>query len=200
MRNLPGRAYFLVKARQCRAICRKRFRQELQRHRLFQFEIVGAINLAHPTTADQPEDSVATRKNVARNEPGIINRVRVRARSLHLDRRVFGEVCLSGDYSGGQTENIFFDKLGRLLVEGQHLLDLAAQAGILTASLIQVGRSIRGNALERRLKQFIDFTPALGFHRHYPRKSSGTTTPSPASIHAEPSAEKFSAPPQSLRG
>jgi hypothetical protein len=37
----------------------ERFRQELQRDRLAQLEVVGAVDLAHATAADQSDDAVA---------------------------------------------------------------------------------------------------------------------------------------------
>ena len=52
MRNLAGDAHFAMKARECGAIAEITVRQKLERYGLAEFEIVGAIDLAHPAFAE----------------------------------------------------------------------------------------------------------------------------------------------------
>ena len=59
MRDAPRGANFVAEARPKTFVPSRRFGQKLQRHRLAQRQVVGAIHLAHATLAEQSHDSVA---------------------------------------------------------------------------------------------------------------------------------------------
>ena len=46
-------------------------RQELERHRLAELQVVGAVDLAHAAAAEQPADAIASRQHRARDEPAV---------------------------------------------------------------------------------------------------------------------------------
>ena len=68
MRNLPGDAHFRKQPLAPHGIVCKRLGQEFQRHRLSQLEIVGAINLAHASAADQPDNAIPAGQHHPRRE------------------------------------------------------------------------------------------------------------------------------------
>ena len=56
----------------------ERRRQELQRHRLTEPQIVGAIDFAHAAAAEQADDPIAAVENDAGRELSVIDRARRR--------------------------------------------------------------------------------------------------------------------------
>ena len=59
MRDLARDAHLVAKTLQRVRIARHGFGQELQRHRLAEHQIVGAIDLAHAALAEQRDDPIA---------------------------------------------------------------------------------------------------------------------------------------------
>jgi hypothetical protein len=59
MRNLPRYPHFRKQPLAPNGIICKRLGQEFQRHRLSQFEIVGAVDFSHSAPADQPDNAVS---------------------------------------------------------------------------------------------------------------------------------------------
>ena len=76
MRDLARRAHFVVKLREARGIAGDRVGQELQRDRLPEPEIVGAIDLAHAAFAEQADDAIAAVEHRARRKAAVADRVR----------------------------------------------------------------------------------------------------------------------------
>jgi hypothetical protein len=68
MRDLTRHAQFVVESLQAIGVLTDGLRQELQRDRLIEGQIVGAIDLAHPATAEQRHQSVPTSYDCARRE------------------------------------------------------------------------------------------------------------------------------------
>ena len=62
VRNLPRDAHFAVEARQRRAVFGHRLGQELQRYRLPQLQVVGAIDLAHSAFPGQRHDAITVQQ------------------------------------------------------------------------------------------------------------------------------------------
>ena len=69
MRNLPGRCVPLAEARQRLLIGAEGGGQELQRHGLFQRQILGAVHLAHPAAPQQRHNAVPPAQHLSRSEP-----------------------------------------------------------------------------------------------------------------------------------
>ena len=63
-------AHFVVELREARRVVSQVVGQELQRDRLTEPEIVGAVDLAHAAAAEQPDDAVAAVEHVARARTG----------------------------------------------------------------------------------------------------------------------------------
>ena len=59
VRHLPRGAHLVVELREPRRIVRERRRQELQRDRLAEPQVVGAIDLAHAAAPEQADDAIA---------------------------------------------------------------------------------------------------------------------------------------------
>ena len=59
MRDLPRDAQLVVKLRQPLVVGRDAVRQELQRDRLIECEVLGAVHLAHAAAAEQGDETVA---------------------------------------------------------------------------------------------------------------------------------------------
>jgi hypothetical protein len=68
VRHLPRQAHLLVETRECRRVLRERGGQKLERDRLLEFQVVGAVDLAHAPAAQQPDDAVAPGQLVAGDE------------------------------------------------------------------------------------------------------------------------------------
>ena len=75
MRELPRDADFGEEALAADRIARQRARQELQRDRLSELEVVGAVDLAHAAAAEQADDAVAVGEDDAGGEPTDGNRI-----------------------------------------------------------------------------------------------------------------------------
>ena len=85
MRDLARHAHFGVELRQARGIAIDVRRQELQRDRLPELQIVGAIDLAHAAAAEAADDAVAAAEQRAGSESGR-DRWRRRWRAIRLVR------------------------------------------------------------------------------------------------------------------
>ena len=73
MRNLPRHAHFGVELHQARRIAIELRRQELQRDRLPQLQIVGAVDLAHPASSEPADDPIASAEKRAGREAPVID-------------------------------------------------------------------------------------------------------------------------------
>ncbi len=76
MRDLPRQPDFLMEARQPVGAMRELLRQELQRDRLSELQVVRTIHLAHATAAQQSDDAVAAGQHRAGNELRAVEGVR----------------------------------------------------------------------------------------------------------------------------
>jgi len=57
--------------------------QELERHRLAESQIIGAINLAHAASAQQGDDAITTGQKPARKKAALIRGAAGRAQLFH---------------------------------------------------------------------------------------------------------------------
>ena len=71
MRHLARDADLVAKAFERLLVVRDGFRQELERDRLVEDEVVGAVDLAHPAFAEHGDDAVAAAEQFARSEPSL---------------------------------------------------------------------------------------------------------------------------------
>jgi hypothetical protein len=71
VRDLARDAHFVVKAGQHAGIARHGFGQELERHRLIESKVVGAIDFAHAAFAEQSDDLIAPSHHHARGEAAL---------------------------------------------------------------------------------------------------------------------------------
>ena len=74
MRDLPRHAHFGVKLCQPRGIAIDIGRKKLERDRLSELQIVGAIHLAHPALAEPANHAIAPAENGARLKASVIDR------------------------------------------------------------------------------------------------------------------------------
>ena len=98
VRDLPRGPRLLEQALQQRGVTLTFLRQELQRDALAQLEIVGAIDLAHPSSAEQAHDAVPVEQPLAGAEHRVVEeswRRRV-AKVLRLDDGVGQGVRIGG--------------------------------------------------------------------------------------------------------
>src|SRR5581483_4156491 len=72
MGNSARNANFIVKSFERDRILCSSFGQELQCNRLLETQVVGAIDLAHTSTAEERDDSITLGKNGSRNEAALI--------------------------------------------------------------------------------------------------------------------------------
>ena len=75
VRDLTCDAHFTMKTRERRAVTQEVFGKKLQRNRLAQLEIIGAVNFAHAAFAEQPDDAVTIGEDGAGYEPRVIDRI-----------------------------------------------------------------------------------------------------------------------------
>lgn len=68
MRDLSSDTHFGKESLQPHRMIGKRAREEFQRNRLAQLQIVGAIDFAHSAAPEQADDSIATREDCAWSE------------------------------------------------------------------------------------------------------------------------------------
>ena len=78
VRDLTRDPHFRVEPLEALLLRREVLRQELQRHRLPELQVVRPVHLAHPASAEQPDDPVSLRQHGTRREPARLNRVRRR--------------------------------------------------------------------------------------------------------------------------
>ena len=74
MRDLARHPHFGVELRQPRRIAVDVRRQELQRDRLAELQVVGAVDLAHAAAAEPPDDAVASAEERAGLEAAVVDR------------------------------------------------------------------------------------------------------------------------------
>jgi hypothetical protein len=75
MRHRARAAHFRQQAVVCRGVALERLRQERQRDRLAEFQVVGAIDLAHAPAPGQRDDAVAAGEDGARREAARVDRM-----------------------------------------------------------------------------------------------------------------------------
>ena len=73
VRDLPRRAHLVVKLRETHRIVTKVLGQELQRDRLPEAHVIGAIDLAHPAAPEKADDAVARIEQRTRCETSVID-------------------------------------------------------------------------------------------------------------------------------
>ena len=69
VRDLPGHPHLAVEAREPLAVRVEAVGQELEGDRLLELQVVGAVDLAHPPAADEPDDAVAAGQDGPGHEP-----------------------------------------------------------------------------------------------------------------------------------
>jgi hypothetical protein len=89
VRNPERHPHLVQKTLQTALVLLQTSRQELQRDRLAELQVVGPVDLAHPTATEQTDDSIPLDQHRARNEAALVGRRRRnRARGpIHLDWR-----------------------------------------------------------------------------------------------------------------
>ncbi len=71
--DLAGEPHFVVELGQARGIAFERCRQELQRERLPELEVVGPIDLAHAALAESRDDAIPLADDGARLEAAVVD-------------------------------------------------------------------------------------------------------------------------------
>jgi len=91
MRDLPRDADLLAKAGQVAGVSRDALGQELQRDRMIQLEVIGAVNLAHAAAPQQTNDPIARSQARAWIEAAVQRRrgIQIRSRGLRVVRHAF---------------------------------------------------------------------------------------------------------------
>ena len=117
------------------------YRQELERDLAAKPRVSSRVDLTHSASAQQRDNLVVT--------DGLPNE---RPR-MALDEQRCGHLH-RGD----------FDEAVSFLIGSEQRLDFVAQVRVSVAHFTEEGRTIAGRALERRLKDRIDLSPALGSH------------------------------------
>lgn len=80
MRYLARDADFAVKSPETIDVVGESLAQELERRRLTELEILGAVDLSHPPAANQSDDAISAGEHGAGNEPGVTEGVGGRRR------------------------------------------------------------------------------------------------------------------------
>jgi hypothetical protein len=83
--DLPRDLDFIKEALEPRRVIFDHRRQELQRHRLAELEVVGAVDLAHPPATEQADDPVAASQHRPREESAAVGG---RRRAREIERSV----------------------------------------------------------------------------------------------------------------
>jgi hypothetical protein len=91
MRDLATEADFAVEALEVLRVAANAVRKKLQRHRLPELRILGAVHLTHAAAAEKGDDPVAVGEHRARREMRFATRPRIRARKH--GRGVIGRRC-----------------------------------------------------------------------------------------------------------
>src|SRR5262249_25483190 len=76
VRDLPCGPDFVEEAAEPRRVPSERLGQEFQSHRLAQLQIVGPVDLPHPSLAENPDDPIATGQDRPGNETALVERSR----------------------------------------------------------------------------------------------------------------------------
>ena len=87
MRDLPGRAHFVVKLRQPLRVFPHVVWQELQRDWLAEPQVVGAIHLAHAAPAEHADDAVAAVEHGAGRKASVADGIGGRQPAVRRRRR-----------------------------------------------------------------------------------------------------------------
>src|SRR4029079_6178337 len=69
MRHLPRPPYFRVEPLAAHYVIRERFRQEFERDRLSELQIVGTVDLAHPAASEKTDDAESAGETRPRRVP-----------------------------------------------------------------------------------------------------------------------------------
>jgi hypothetical protein len=72
---LARRTYFRVKSRKRGRILRERFGKKFDSDNLREFQVLGAVDLAHSATTGQGYDAIAFRNDLPRRKAAAANRV-----------------------------------------------------------------------------------------------------------------------------
>jgi hypothetical protein len=75
VRNLPRDPHLPMKARERSSVGRERFGQKLERHGLFELQVFGPVNFAHPAAAQEADDAVTLSQDSPGDEPRAVERV-----------------------------------------------------------------------------------------------------------------------------
>ena len=78
---MPGDAHLAAEPLQQARIEGCRFRQELQRDLLFQFQVMSALDLAHAAVAEESENAIAFSKDDADRKAAVAGRCQVRLKA-----------------------------------------------------------------------------------------------------------------------
>ncbi len=76
VRNLSRDPHLPVKARERRAVRRERVGQKLERDGLFELQVLGLVDLAHPAAPQEADDAVTLVEHRPRHEARVVERVR----------------------------------------------------------------------------------------------------------------------------
>ena len=97
VRDLARHAHFTMKPRERGAVTQQMFGKELQRDRLTQFQVIGAIDFAHAAFANQAHDAITLCQHRARHEARVIDRIeRCSGLLLGFARRTLWRELLGG--------------------------------------------------------------------------------------------------------
>src|SRR5262249_3996998 len=100
--------------------------------------------------------------NVAGDESRVVDRIR----RQRFPRRAAGwTIRRFGDQICGDIKNIRLDKVRRLLVDPEQLLDFATKLLIVAARLVEESGALAWLAFEIGLEEFVNLLPTVGFHR-----------------------------------
>jgi hypothetical protein len=96
MSELPGQAHLAQKQLKAPRALGDAARQEFERHRMTELQVIGAIDLSHAAPAGEGHDAIAAGGFGSRQEPAMCGRIRVGTRrgSVRVLRRVVIDRCL----------------------------------------------------------------------------------------------------------
>ena len=75
MRHLSRGPHFVVELREARRLVPQVVRQQLEGDGLTESQIVGAVDFAHPSATEQPDDPIAAVEHVARRKAAVADRI-----------------------------------------------------------------------------------------------------------------------------
>ena len=129
---------------------------------VFQVEVSGFVDLAHPALAGESNDAEAAGDDVV-----VLERALVRGDGRQAHRLGFGDV----------------EELGLGVVEGQQAIELAAGVGVVTAGAVEI-LGPRGRVhFDGSVEDWLDSLPQLGRHDDL-RAARGSGVPGPHPVWA----------------